>query len=225
MNISTHAGKKGKKVGIFSIEMSNERLADRLLFSESGINSYRALQGNLSTENWTSLNKGAGDIADLPIYINNTINADILNVRAQARRLKRKIDVDMIVIDYIQQMYLSGKGYTGNQEMTLISRHIKAMAKELNIPVIAISQLSRAVEQRTNKTPVLSDLRESGSLEQDADVVVLLYQPYRYTRKDEDKGYAKCEVAKHRNGKIGQFKLSWDDSITQFSNYSESLPF
>ena len=129
----------------------------------------------------------------------------------------------MIVIDYIQQMYLLGKGYSGNQEMTIISRHIKAMAKELNVPVIAISQLSRGVDNRENKMPMLSDLRESGSIEQDADVVIFLYQPHRYSKDDNDKGYANCEVAKHRNGKVGQFKLSWVEDTTTFRNYTEEL--
>ncbi len=220
MNCTACAAKKGIPVGVFSIEMSNERLADRLLFSESEINSYYALQGKISNDSWQKINDSAGEIAELPIYINNTINADVLAMRAQARRLKRKHNIGMLVIDYIQQMYVKGSNYTGNQEMTIISRHIKAMAKELDIPVIAISQLSRAVDSRPNKMPLLSDLRESGSIEQDADIVIFLYQPYLYSREDQDKGFANGSVAKHRNGKTGKFKLNWNEKITTFKDYS-----
>lgn len=220
-----NAAKRNIPVGIFSIEMSNERLADRLLFSESGVNSYYALQGKISKDSWQKINDSAGNIAELSIYINNTVNADVIAMRSQARRLKRKHNIGMLIIDYIQQMYITGTNYTGNQEMTIISRHIKAMAKELDIPVIAISQLSRAVDSRPNKMPMLSDLRESGSIEQDADVVIFLYQPYMYSKDEKDKGIVRGSVAKHRNGKTGQFALSWDENTTTFKNYSTDLPF
>src|SRR5919202_2699513 len=213
----------GAKVGIFSLEMSLAQLAQRLLFSESGVDSSRLRQGILGQTERRKLADALGVLASAPIYLDDTPNIALAEMRAKARRLHHEVGLDLLVVDYLQLIQGSGRENRVS-EISEISRSLKALARELNVPVVALSQLSRAVESRSPHIPMLSDLRESGSLEQDADVVIFIYREEVYERDTENKGIAEIHVAKHRNGPTGQVSLLWLDKLTKFVDLGVERP-
>lgn len=207
-------------VAIFSLEMSSDQLGTRLLSSEAKIDQSEARSGRLATSKWKNINIASGKLAQAPLYIDDTPALSILDLRSRARRLKRERGIELIVVDYLQLMQ-GPKTENRQYEISSITQSLKALAKELDIPIIALSQLSRAVESRTDKRPQLSDLRESGAIEQDADVVIFLYRPYVYNEKDEEKGLAFLIVAKQRNGPTKTVRATFVDAYTRFENYSD----
>lgn len=218
LNIAQNvATKEGVPVGIFSLEMSKEQLIDRLLASEAGIDSWKLRTGNLEDNDFEKINKAMGVLAEAPIYIDDSAIANVMEMRTKARRLQSEHSLGLIVIDYLQLM--SGRNNSSEnrvQEISEISRGLKGMARELNVPVIALSQLSRSVEQRTPKIPQLSDLRESGSIEQDADVVMFIYREDYYDKESDKKNIAEVLIKKHRNGPTGDVELFFQPEQTQF---------
>lgn len=207
-------------VGVFSLEMSKEQIGLRILSSESGVSNHLIRAGMLSERNWRDLAEASARLSKAKIYIDDTPGIDIMEMRAKARRLKMETSLDMIMVDYLQLMSVKGKVESRNQEISQISRGLKAIAKELNTPLISLSQLSRRPEQRAgDHRPQLSDLRESGSIEQDADVVCFIYRDEVYNKETEEKGIAEIIIAKQRNGPIGDFKLVFRNDITKFFNY------
>lgn len=211
LNIAEHVAVREKKtVGFFSLEMSKEQLVDRLISSLGLIDSWKLRNGKLNDDDFRSLNEAYGMLAESNLFIDDAGTASIMEVRAKARRLQAEHGLDLIVVDYLQLMQGSAR-YSGSdnrtQEVSEISRSLKALAKEINCPVIALSQLSRAVESRPDKHPLLSDLRESGSIEQDADVVMFLYRDDYYNRDQEQSNILEVLVSKHRNGPVGNVKL------------------
>ncbi len=205
-------------VAMFSLEMSKEQLVQRLLASEAGIESGYLRSGRISQSQWEPLSRAIGMLSEMPIYIDDTPNITVTEMRSQARRLQAEVgtDLGLVIIDYLQLM--EGAGDNRVQELSRITRSIKGLARELNAPVIALSQLSRGVEARTNKRPMLSDLRESGSIEQDADLVIMLYRDDYYNSDSPDRGIAEVIIAKHRNGPTGTVKLLFDPQYTKFKN-------
>ena len=213
-------------VGMFSLEMANHQLAMRLLCAEARVDSHYVRTGKLPSKLWRNLGISAGDLENAPIFLDDTPALSVLELRAKARRLKAEHDIGLIVVDYLQLMQGPKGVESRQQEISVISRSLKALAKELNIPVIALSQLSRAVEQRADRKPQLSDLRESGAIEQDADVVIFLYRPWIYSQEDEDEGKAEVIVAKQRNGPTGTVQASFISKYARFENFSQSeTPF
>ena len=207
-------------VGVFSLEMSKEQIGLRMLSSESGVGNHLIRAGMLSERNWRDLAEASARLAKAKIYIDDSAGIDIMEMRAKARRLKQEAGLDMIMVDYLQLMAVKGKVESRNQEISQISRGLKAIAKELNMPLVSLSQLSRRPEQRTgDHRPQLSDLRESGSIEQDADLVAFIYRDEVYNKDSEEKGIAEIIIAKQRNGPIGDFKLVFRNDITKFFNY------
>lgn len=223
LNIAANVAIREKKtVAFFSLEMSKEQLVQRLLCSESGIDSQLLRRGELESE-WVQLLKVAGRINDAPIFIDDTPGITVMELRSKARRLKADNELALIVIDYLQLMQGRGpkSGDNRQQEISEISRSLKALARELSVPVIALSQLSRSVESRQIKRPMLSDLRESGSLEQDADLVMFLYREDYYTEDTENKNITEVIIAKHRNGPIDTVKLFFQKEFTKFVNLKQ----
>jgi replicative DNA helicase len=211
-------GKTG--VGIFSLEMANHQLAMRLLCAEGRVDSHLVRTGKLPKTQWKNLSIAVGSLAEAPIYLDDTPGMSVLEVRAKSRRLKAEHDVGLIIIDYLQLMSGPKGSESRQQEISQISRSLKALAKEIEVPVIGLSQLSRAVESRTDRRPQLSDLRESGAIEQDADVVIFLYRPWVYSQEDEDKGKAEIIVSKQRNGPTGIVEATFIDRFARFENIS-----
>lgn len=224
LNIAQHvATKEGIPVGIFSLEMSKEQLIDRLLSSEAGIDSWKLRTGNLEDRDFEKINKAMGVLADAPIYIDDSPMANVMEMRTKARRLQSENDLGLIVIDYLQLM--SGRNNGGDnrvQEISEISRGLKGLAREINVPVIALSQLSRSVEMRSPKIPQLSDLRESGSIEQDADVVMFIYREDYYEKESERKNIADILIKKHRNGPTGDIELFFLPEQMLFKNLDKN---
>lgn len=220
LNIAQHAAVEHKlPVALFSLEMSKEQLVQRLLCSEAGIDANKMRTGMLQSNDWTKLAAAMGRLGEAPIYIDDSAVVTTLEIRAKARRLKAEMkNLGLIIVDYIQLM--QGRKQSDNrvQEVSEISRGLKTLARELGVPVIALSQLSRAVEGRQNKRPMLSDLRESGSIEQDADIVMFIYRDDYYNPESEQKGEAEIIVAKQRNGPTGTIDLLYQASITRFLN-------
>jgi replicative DNA helicase len=216
-----------KAVGLFSLEMAKDQLIDRLISSESNIDSWKIRQGMLSHENddFDKLQQALGVLSEAPIFIDDTCNCTILQMKAMARRLQASHDLGLIVIDYLQLIEPTNHTISSVQQVTEISRSLKIMARELNVPILALSQLSRAVEQRTPKIPRLSDLRESGSLEQDADVVMFIYREETYHEDTPRKGIADLIIAKHRNGPIGRVEVAFDKQKASFRNIETRLDF
>jgi replicative DNA helicase len=213
-------------VGVFSLEMSKEQIGLRILSSESGVSNHLIRSGMLSERNWRDLAEAAARLAKGKIFIDDTPGMDPLEMRAKARRLKMEAGIDMLMVDYLQLMAVKGKVESRQQEISQISRGLKAIAKELNVPVLSLSQLSRRPEQRMgDHRPQLSDLRESGSIEQDADVVAFIYRDEVYNKDTEEKGIAEIIIAKQRNGPIGDFKLVFRNDITKFFNYEPQPDF
>lgn len=218
LNIAQHAAlKSGKSVVIFSLEMSKEQLAYKLLCAEANVDMLKLRTGNLDDEDWENIARASGPLAASKIYIDDTAGVNVMEMRSKCRRIKIEHGIDLIMIDYLQLMSGTG-GESRQQEVSEISRSIKALAKEMHCPVVALSQLSRAPEQRADHRPMLSDLRESGSIEQDADVVMFLYRDEYYNKETEDKNMAECIIAKQRNGPVGTVKLAWLGQYSKFGN-------
>jgi len=207
-------------IGMFSLEMSNHQLAMRLLCSEARVDNHLVRTGKLPKAHWKQLSVAVGPLSKAPIFLDDTPGLSVLELRAKARRLKAEHDIQMIVVDYLQLMSGPKGMESRQQEISTISRSLKGLAKELEIPVVALSQLSRAVENRADKRPQLSDLRESGAIEQDADIVIFLYRPELYSEDEEDEGKAQIIVAKQRNGPTGQVDVSFIKRYTRFENLS-----
>jgi replicative DNA helicase len=206
-------------VAIFSLEMSKEQLVQRLLASEAGIESNYLRTGRIAAKDWENLSYALGTLAELPIYIDDSANQTVMQMRSQARRLQAEQGgkLGLILIDYLQLMEGSGSD-NRVQELSRITRSLKGLARELNVPVIALSQLSRGVEARTNKRPMMSDLRESGSIEQDSDLIIMLYRDSYYNPDSPDRDIAEVIITKHRNGPTGTVKLLFKPELTKFLN-------
>jgi len=213
----------GLPVAIFSLEMAKEQLTMRMLCSEARVDSHKLRSGYLSKSDWPKLTAAAGRLSEAPIFIDDTPGTSVLEMKAKARRLKAEHGLSLIIVDYLQLM--SGRGErrkggadTREQEISEISRSLKALAKELFVPVVALSQLNRAVELRHDKRPVLADLRESGAIEQDADVILFIFREEVYKQTEENKGIAEIIIGKQRNGPVGTVKLAFIDKYTRFEN-------
>jgi replicative DNA helicase len=223
LNIASHVAIREKKaVAFFSLEMSKEQLVQRMLCSEATIDSQRLRIGELEERDWTKLISAADRLSSAPIYIDDTPGITVMEMRSKARRLKIEHDLQLIIIDYLQLMQGSSNkgGDNRQQEISEISRSLKALERELNVPVIALSQLSRSVESRQIKKPMLSDLRESGSLEQDADIVSFLYREDYYNPETENKNITDIIIAKHRNGPVDTVQLFFHKQFTKFCDLS-----
>lgn len=219
VSIVEHIGIAQKKsVAMFSLEMSKEQLVQRMLCSQARVDAHKVRSGFLAPADWPKLTAAAGKLSSSKIYIDDTPAISALELRAKARRLKSQYDVELIILDYLQLMRGSLKADNRQQEISEISRSIKALARELDIPIIALSQLSRAVESRQDHRPQLSDLRESGAIEQDADLVMLLMRDEYYNPTEENRGIAELNIAKQRNGPVGIIKLSFIKEYIRFEN-------
>jgi replicative DNA helicase len=221
-----------KPVAIFSLEMSSVQLVTRLISAESGLSADKLRKGDLADYEWEQLNSKISQLIDAPIFIDDTPALSIFELRAKCRRLKAQHNIEMVFVDYLQLMTAGGHDRSGNreQEISSISRSLKSLAKELDVPVLALSQLSRAVETRGgSKKPILSDLRESGAIEQDADLVLFIYRPeyYQIDQLDDGtptNGLAVISIAKHRNGPLGEKNLKFTARYARFSDYDSSEP-
>ena len=207
---------------IFSLEMSKEQLVNRMFALESRVDAQKLRTGNLQEADWENLVEGAGKIGNSKLIIDDTPGISIGQMRSKCRKYKMEMGLNIIIIDYLQLMTGSGKSESRQQEISEISRSLKALARELNVPVIALSQLSRAVEQRPDHRPMMSDLRESGAIEQDADVVMFIYRDDYYNHDSDMKGVSEIIVAKQRNGPIGTIELTWLPELTKFANRDRS---
>jgi len=217
LNMAQHIAREGRRVGVFSLEMSREQLFLRLLTGQARVDAHRLRTGRLGREEWARLTTAFGELAGVPVFIDDTAGTGVMEMRAKSRRLKMEQGLDLLIIDYLQLMRGRGRFENRNQEISEISRSLKELAKELRLPVIAISQLSRAPEQRGgDRRPQLSDLRESGAIEQDADVVLFIYREEVYKQTEENRGRAQIIIAKQRNGPIGTFDLAFIREYTRF---------
>ena len=218
LNLAQHAALRcGKSVVIFSLEMSKEQLVQKLLCAEANISMVSFRNGDLKDSDWDNIVRSAGPLGASKIFIDDTPGVTVMEMRSKCRRIKLEHGIDMILIDYLQLMSGSGSE-SRQQEVSEISRSIKALAKEMECPVIALSQLSRAPEQRADHRPMLSDLRESGSIEQDADVVMFLYRDEYYNKESDEKNIAECIIAKQRNGPTGTVKMMFLGEYSKFTN-------
>lgn len=218
LNLAEYAAmRSNKSIAMFSLEMSKEQLAYKLLCSTAHIDMLKLRTGDLEDKDWESIAKAMGPLASAKIYIDDTPGITVLEMKSKCRRIKMEHGLDMVIVDYLQLMSGRNGSESRQQEVSEISRSIKALAKEMQCPVIALSQLSRAPEQRTDHRPMLSDLRESGSIEQDADIVMFLYRDEYYNKETEDKNVAECIISKQRNGPTGTIKLAW---LGQFSKFA-----
>ena len=220
LNVAQYAAVHGRvPVAIFSLEMSKEQLVNRMLCSEAMVDSSKMRTGNLEDNDWQKVARALAPLSEAPIFIDDTPGISITEIRAKCRRLKLEHNIGLVVIDYLQLMQGSrSKSENRQQEISEISRSLKILAKEINIPVITLSQLSRASETRTDHRPILSDLRESGAIEQDADIVMFLYRDDYYNPETEKKNIAEVILAKHRNGSTGTVELVWLGQYTKFAN-------
>ena len=213
-------------VVIFSLEMSKSELVQRLMCSEARVDSNRLRRGSLQDADWPKLSHALGRLAEAPIFIDDTASVTIMEMRAKCRRLKAKHGLGLVIVDYLQLMqpaFANRRGDNRVQEVADISRSLKILARELDLPVIAVSQLSRNVEHRTDKRPMLADLRDSGSIEQDADIVIFIYRDEVYNPDSPQKGIAEIHIAKHRSGPIGKVDLAFLQHYTKFANLARSL--
>ena len=223
INIAEHVAIQGQKsVAVFSMEMPSEQLAMRMIGSLSRIDQQRLRTGKLADEDWPRLTSTVGVVRDARLFIDDTPALTPAELRARSRRIARDHKLDLVIVDYLQLMQAPGFADNRVAEVSEVSRALKGMAKELNVPVIALSQLNRGLEQRPNKRPVMSDLRESGAIEQDADVIVFIYRDEVYDKDSADKGIAEVIIAKQRNGPIGLVKLAWRGQFTRFEGYVEA---
>ena len=219
LNIAHHVAMNAKvPVMIFSLEMSKEQMVNRILCSEAEVDSMKVRTGDLDSEDWIKLGKASGNLAEAPIYIDDTPGLSSAELRAKCRKAKLEKDIGLVIIDYLQLMESRSRNESRQNEISEISRSLKILAKELNIPVVALSQLSRAPESRPDHRPILSDLRESGSIEQDADIVMFLYRDDYYNPDTEKKNIAEVIIAKNRSGSTGTVELAWLGKYTKFAN-------
>ncbi len=220
LNIATNAAVRAKTpVAIFSLEMSKEQMANRILCSEAMVDSNKVRTGKVEDDDWSKLAEASGILSEAQIFIDDTPGISIMEIRAKCRKMKLEKNIGLVVIDYLQLVQGSNKrAGSREQEIAEISRSLKILAKEINVPIIALSQLSRAPEQRPDHRPMLSDLRESGSIEQDADIVMFLYRDDYYNQDSEKKNVAEVILAKHRAGSTGTVELAWLGSYTKFAN-------
>ena len=220
LNIASYAATRGNTpVAIFSLEMSKEQMVNRILCSEAMVDSNKVRTGKIDDEDWGKLAQASGTLSESKIFIDDTPGISIMEIRAKCRKLKLEQNIGLVVIDYLQLVQGSGKrGSSREQEISEISRSLKILAKEINVPVIALSQLSRAPEQRPDHRPMLSDLHESGAIEQDADIVMFLYRDDYYNEDSEKKNIAEVILAKHRSGSTGTVELLWLGNYTKFAN-------
>jgi len=226
INIAEHAViKDGMSVAVFSMEMSGEQLSMRLMSSLGRIDQHKVRTGKLDDEDWPRLTSAVEILKDAKLFIDDTPALTPTELRARCRRIAREHTLDMVIVDYLQLMQVTGTKENRATEISEISRSLKAMAKELNIPVVALSQLNRSLEQRPNKRPVMSDLRESGAIEQDADIIVFIYRDEVYDPESPDKGTAEIIIGKQRNGPIGTVRLSFLGRYTRFENYVDDGSF
>lgn len=224
LNIAYNAASESKTgVAIFSLEMSRLQLGTRLLGSDAMIDASRIRKGFLQDDDHLRLIDSANRLSELPIFIDDSSGLSALELKAKARRLKKRYDIGLIVIDYLQLMQSKKSSESRQLEISDISRSLKALAKDLDIPVVAAAQLNRKVEDRPNKRPLLADLRESGAIEQDADLIVFIYREYIYNQTEENKGKAEVIVAKHRNGPTGKVELTFREQYTKFQNYYRDM--
>ena len=228
LNLAQNVALKGKKgVAIFSLEMPKQQLVSRMLCAEAEVDSQRVRTGNLQPKDWEKLVDGMTKLSDAKIYIDDASGVTATDIKAKCRRLMmEEKDLGLVVIDYLQLMEGGGNPNDRNQQISAISRSLKGLARELDVPIIALSQLSRGVEQRPDKRPMLSDLRDSGAIEQDADIVMFIYRDEYYNRDNvENKGKAEIIIAKHRNGSTGTVELLFQSNITKFKNPTKTTEF
>jgi len=226
LNMADHiACEKKMPVGIFSLEMSKEQIIDRLLCLRGSVDSWKLRTGNLEDEDFGKLNYAMGVLSEAPIFIDDSPMLNAMEIRTKARRLQADNDLGLIVVDYLQLMQGTSFHSSDNrvQEVSEISRNLKALARELDVPVLALSQLSRAVEHRPDKKPILADLRESGSIEQDADVVMFIYRDDAYDQDSDKKNIAEILIRKHRNGPTGDIELYWKPEYMKFATIEKKL--
>jgi replicative DNA helicase len=217
LTIAHNAAKKfGQRVAFFSLEMSDEQVVQRLISAETGIDAQRLRRGDIADDEWSRFMKASSDLAETLFFIDDSPAISALELRTKARRLHAEVGIDLIVVDYLQLMRGDFRAENRVQEISAISRALKALARELNVPVLALSQLSRGVEARSDKRPILSDLRESGALEQDADVVIFIYRDEMYNENTARKNIADILISKHRNGPTGQVALYFKKELAQF---------
>jgi replicative DNA helicase len=226
INIAEHAAIKSKlSVAVFSMEMPGEQLAMRMMSSLGRIDQHKVRTGKLLDDDWPRLTSAVEILKDAKLFIDDTPALTPAELRSRCRRIKRAAGLDLIVVDYLQLMQVPGTVENRATEISEISRTLKAMAKELSVPVVALSQLNRSLESRTDKRPVMSDLRESGAIEQDADVIVFIYRDEVYNNDSPNKGLAEIIISKQRNGPIGMVKLAFLGQYTRFENYIEEKPY
>ena len=228
LNLAQNVAMKGKKgVAIFSLEMPKQQLVKRMLCSEAEVDSSRVTSGNLQPKDWEKLVEAMTRLSDARIYIDDTSGITSIDIKAKCRRLMmEEKELGLIVIDYLQLMEGGGNPNDRNQQISAISRSLKGLARELDVPIIALSQLSRGVESRPDKRPMMSDLRDSGAIEQDADIVMFIYRDEYYNRDDvNNKGKAEVILAKHRNGAVGTIELLFQSNITKFKNPTKTAEF
>jgi replicative DNA helicase len=222
LNVATHAALRGgEAVVVFSLEMSKEQLVKRMLCSEGRIDASNMRRGDLKDADWPKLAKAAGSLSEAKIFIDDSGGLGLLDTRAKCRRLHAEHTLGLVVIDYLQLMKGGARAQSREQEISEISRGLKELAKELNVPIIALSQLNRSLESRPDKRPVLSDLRESGAIEQDADIIMFVYRDEYYNPETEDKGVAEVIIAKQRSGPTGKVRLKFFNQFTRFENLAE----
>ena len=225
LNMAQHIGTKtDRAVGFFSLEMSKEQLLMRMLTTQAKIDAHKLRGGFLSERDYEQISTALGTLAEAKVYIDDTAGLGVLEARAKARRLKAEHGLDLLIIDYIQLMQGRGRFENRTQELASISRALKGLAKELGVPVIALSQLSRAPETRSDRRPQLSDLRESGALEQDADVVMFIYREEQYEKTPDNENMAEVILGKQRNGPTGVIKMAFLKKYTRFENLSAVNP-
>jgi replicative DNA helicase len=225
LGLATHAAVEARKpVLVFSLEMGQLEVSQRILCAEARVDSSRVRTGKLTDADWGKISNAVGRIADAPIYIDDNANITVMDIRAKSRRLRSQLgDLGLIIIDYVQLMTGRHGAESRQVEVSEISRNLKILARELETPVVALAQLNRSLEQRADKRPMLSDLRESGSLEQDADIVMFLYRDEVYDPESQDRGTAEVIVSKHRNGPVGKVRLAWLDHYTKFANMARGV--
>jgi replicative DNA helicase len=219
LNVAQNASRRtGETVGIFSLEMSTKQLVLRLLCSDARVDSHKLRTGNLQEKDWARLAKAYAELSNAHVFIDDSATITPLEMRAKCRRLKAEHGLGLVIVDYLQLVSGAARAENRQQEISAISRSLKGMAKELDVPLIALSQLSRAPEARTDRRPQLADLRESGAIEQDADVVMFIYREEEYKPSEENRGIAELIIGKQRNGPTGTVKLAFIKEFTRFEN-------
>jgi replicative DNA helicase len=221
LNFMLNAWRTGAKVGMFSLEMSAEQLILRMLSAESGIPHQKIRNAMVSSEEWMTLTHYAAELAEAKLFIDDTASLDIMELRAKARKLKSQENIDLLIVDYLQLITSHGRHENRNQEISTISRALKSLAKELGIPILAMSQLSRSLESRVDKRPMLSDLRESGAIEQDGDVIFFIYRDVVYNPETEYPDLTEIIIGKQRNGPVGSFHVRFNGEVTRFEDIPE----